>query len=230
MTDINKQFFEAFMLIDINRMLNVEECPAAMKGGKNERGWNEWKAIPGNLSVDLYYDLEKEFNVLLPESFINWHRSHFFMNAETQILRLPISHPDQPLKHLREIWEWVIPEKLIPQKLYPFGSEGNDTGPFVFDGRKPVAHNEFPVRVYDHEYFGDLKGLSPVIFSSFTKLLECQIHFTTELNKDRNDYEIIPEFFRIDPEGAGKTGKEYWNGWAGMMKVNADDLAAENDE
>jgi hypothetical protein len=31
--------------------------------------------------------------------------------------------------------------------------------------------------------------------------------------KTKKRYEIIPGFFEIDPEGAGKTGLDYWLAW-----------------
>lgn len=220
MPDLNKNFFDAFLSIYPASTVHTDDFPEALKAGEeDEDGWIEWKLLPGNFSTDLYHDLEKKYKVIFPESFINWHRSHFFMDAQTEILRLPHSNPEQPLQELEAELNNVISEELIPQKLYPFGSEGNDIGPLVFDGRTTVANNEFPVRVYDHEAGGDLNGLSPVIFSSFSKLLECQIHFLTELKKHRKNYEIVPDFFTIDPEGAGATGKDYWEGWITGMKT-----------
>ncbi|MNL48038.1 hypothetical protein D3C87_1708650 [compost metagenome] len=114
---------------------------------------------------------------------------------------------------------WFIAEQLIPLKLYPFGNEGNDAGPLVFDGRIDTINNEFPIRVYDHEFGGDLEGLSEIIFSSFEKLLACLTHYMTEL-KTRKSFEIIPDFFKIDPTGAGLTGIDYWLSWANMQKAN----------
>lgn len=98
---------------------------------------------------------------------------------------------------------------LAKAKLYPFGAEGNDSGPVVFDAREVKTDNEYPVRVYDYDYGGDLEGLSEIIFSSFTKLIECLTHYLKE-TKTRHDFEVIPEFFQIDPQGAGKTGVDYW--------------------
>lgn len=220
MQHLNKDFFDAFLSIYPNSTVNTDDFPEALKAGEeDEDGWIEWKLLPGNFSADLYHDLEKKYNVIFPESFINWHRSHFFMDAQTEILNLPYSNPDRPLQELEAELNNFISAELIPQKLYPFGSEGNDMGPLVFDGREPKPNNEFPVRVYDHEAGGDLKGLSPVIFSSFTKLLECQIHFLTGLKSHRKNYEIIPEFFTLDPDGAGAAGKDYWNGWIAGMKA-----------
>jgi hypothetical protein len=82
-----------------------------------------------------------------------------------------------------------------------------------------MANIEFPIRVYDQEYGGNLEGLSEIIFSSFPKLLECLTHYLIEL-KTRNNFEIIPDFFKIDPDGAGKTGVNYWLSWTSMQREN----------
>jgi len=107
------------------------------------------------------------------------------------------------------------------QGLIPFGNEGNDTGPLVFDARGRSNLNEYPIRVFD-QYAEDLHNLGDVIFSSFPKLLECVTHF---LNMTRGglkkDFEIIQDFFLIDSEGAGTPGgKAYWNTWSQMMRAN----------
>jgi hypothetical protein len=73
--------------------------------------------------------------------------------------------------------------------------------------------NEFPVCYYDFEYNGNIEGLSMPIFSSFTKLLECITHYLEQLEAKKNN-EVIPDFFEIDPKGAGLTGREYWLAWA----------------
>ena len=182
-------------------------------------GWVQWQLIPGSLENGLYEEVERRFNVKFPPSFIAWHKSYFFLDCDCSLIRLPASSPNQPLKAIVNELDWFIPEQLIPQKLYPFGSEGNDMGPLVFDTRVEVENNEFPIRAYDHEYMGSLHGLTDIIFSSFTKLLECMTHYLTEV-KTRPGFEVIPEFFNIDPKGAGKTGVDYWLGWSGMQRAN----------
>lgn len=185
----------------------------------DEEGWVAWKPLPGTLSEDDYRKIEEEYNVRFPKSFVDWHRAYFFLDGDCSLLRLPVSSPTQPLKDLKQALSWYVPERLIPQGLYPFADEGNDTGPLVFDGRIPPADDEFPIRVYDHEYGGDLAGLSKIIFSSFAKLLECITHYLKEL-KSRKAFEIIPDFFEIDPEGAGSTGREYWLSWIAVLKAD----------
>lgn len=89
-----------------------------------------------------------------------------------------------------------------------------------------MENNEYPIRVYDHEYGGDMNGLGEIIFSSFSKLLECFTHYIQEL-ENRKNFEIIPDFFHIDPTRAGKTGVDYWLGWVSMEKEN-DELFGDN--
>lgn len=220
MTDSSTKFFHAFFKSFSNKTVFTDTIPGAMMLSKeNEDGWFEWKLINGTLGEEAYHEVETAFNIKLPKSFIEWHRQYFFLDADISILRLPASNPNLPLQEIKDNLNWFIAEQLIPLKLYPFGDEGNDAGPLVFDGRTHAANNEFPVRFYDHEYGGDPEGLSEIIFSSFEKLLDCTTHYMTAL-KTRRNFEIIPDFFTIDPTGAGGPGVHYWSGWADMQKAN----------
>jgi hypothetical protein len=185
--------------------------------------WVNWQLTPGSLKREQYEDVESRFKVKFPPSFIAWHQSHFFHECDCSLIRLPGSDSNQPLNAIIKELDWFIPEKLIPQKLYPFGSEGNDMGPLVFDARFEVENNEFPIRAYDHEFMGSPDGLTDIIFSSFTKLLECMTHYLTEI-KTRQCFDIIPEFFNIDAKGAGKPGLGYWLGWSGMQRANFEEF------
>ncbi len=222
METLAKDFFDAYFSTFSHRSIFTYDSPAEMMlTEEDEDGWFDWKLIKGTLDDKDYQQLEKEFNIQLPKSFIDWHKEFFFLGADTSLLRLPVSNPNQPLKDLRGQMSWFIPEQIIPHKLYPFGDEGNDAGPLVFDGRVDVNDNEFPIRFYDHEFGGDLAGLSEVIFSSFEKLIECMTHFMKEL-KTRKRSDIIPDFFAIDPAGAGSTGIDYWLNWAAMLKGDSE--------
>lgn len=222
MTQVIQRFFEAYFSTLPRKTVYTPTFPSEMKASEIDgEGWIEWKAIQGSLLLSDYTKVEKEFGVFYPKSFIEWHKSYYFLECSTSILSLPTSNPLRPLDDLKQQLNWFIPQQLIPQNIYPFGSEGNDTGPLVFDGRNSVIDNEFSIRVYDLEFSGDLEGLSEIIFSSFSKLLECLTHFLSELNTRKN-FEIIPEFFAIDPQGAGKSGIDYWLGWARMLKANED--------
>ena len=224
MTDFNQTFFEAYLRVFPNKIVYTDNFPIEMKGSeKDEEGWIEWKPIRGTLEESSYHQIEKNLGALFPQSFINWHKSFFFLDGDCSILRLPYSNPSQPLEEIKRHLNWFIPEQLIPQKIYPFGDEGNDIGLLIFDGRKSAADNEFPIRFYDNEYGGDLNGLSEIIFSSFTKLLECVAHYLTELQTRRN-FEIIPDFFKIDANGAGSTGIDYWLSWSSMQKANFEEF------
>ncbi|WP_147313808.1 hypothetical protein [Deminuibacter soli] len=178
----------------------------------SEDGWVKWQPIPGTLTMTDYENLEKRFGVTLPPSFIEWHRSFYFLDGDCGIIRLPESNPAQPLKELIVNFDWEIGRELIAEKLYPFGEEGNDAGPLVFDGRTLVPGNEFPIRIYDQEEGNPPEGLSEIIFSSFPKLLECITYFL-EQRAHKETAEIIPAFFDIDPTGAGGPGRTYWEAW-----------------
>jgi hypothetical protein len=224
MTDLNQKFLDAYSAFFPRKTVYTDSFPLEMKASeKDNEGWIEWKPTKGTLQQSDYHELEKKFSVLFPKSFIDWHRANYFLDADCAIIKLPSSSPTRPLESLKQTLNWFIPEQLIPQKIYPFAEEGNDTGPLVFDGREPMPDNEFPIRVYDNSYGGDLDGLSEIIFSSFPKLLECLTHYLTEL-KTRRNFEIIPDFFQIDPEGAGKAGVDYWLSWAGMQKANFEEF------
>lgn len=224
MTELSNKFFDAYFNAFSNKTVFTDDVPQEMILTEvDEEGWFGWKLIKGTLLEEDYQKVEKEFNIKLPKSFVEWHKEYFFLDADTSILRLPTSNPNLPLEEIREDFSWFIAEQLISQKLYPFGDEGNDAGPLVFDGRIDTKDNEFPIRVYDHEFGGDIEGLSEIIFSSFEKLLECLTHYMTEL-KTRKNFEIILDFFKIDPTGAGLTGVDYWLSWTNMQKANFEEF------
>ncbi len=218
--DLNQQFHDAYAAVFSRHTVYTDTFPVEMKASeKDAEGWLEWKLLKGTLQASHYHQIEKRFGVLFPESFIDWHRSYYFLEGDCSIIRLPVSSPTQPLHDLKQRLDWPTAKRLIAQQLYPFADEGNDTGPLVFDGREERAGNEFPIRVYDHEFCGEPEGLTPVVFSSFPKLLECLTHYLIE-RKTRPSFEIIADFFRIDPQGAGKTGVDYWLGWSAMQRAN----------
>jgi hypothetical protein len=221
MDEIIDSFFKTYFKFSRFRNVFVESITPKnmMASPVDEEGWYTWKPIEGTLTDIDYHKVEQKFGVKFPKSFIAWHKQYFFLDCSCQILGLPISSPTEPLQNIIDNLDYSLAKDLIDAKLYPFGDEGNDAGPLVFDGRYEVTNNEYPVRVYDHEYGGDLEGLSEIIFSSFPKLLECFTHYIQEL-KTRKNFEIIPDFFQIDPTGAGKTGIDYWLSWVAMEKEN----------
>ncbi len=70
---------------------------------------------------------------------------------------------------------------------------------------------------------GDLDGLSEIIFSSFNKMLACLTHFFNETNTRKN-FEVIADFYTIDPNGAGSTGRSYWESWIAMGRANFEEF------
>ena len=212
------KFFEAFLNTFPPTSVFTGDTPNEMMASKkDEEGWFEWRLIKGSFAEEDYEKVANDFGVKFPKSFVQWHKEYFFLDADISIVRLPASNPNLPLADIRQQLDYLGAGQLISKQLYPFGSEGNDAGPLVFDGRVAAPDNEFPVRYYDHEFDGEVEGLSEIIFSSFGKLLECVTHYMVQL-KTRRNYEIIPDFFSIDPSGAGLTGIDYWSGWIAMQK------------
>jgi len=219
MSDIVDRFFKAYWKTGMKSVYTNEVPKEMMVSPVDKDGWYEWKLIPGTLIAADYKKVELKFNAIFPDNFIEWHKRYFFEDGDCLIVRLPHSLPTSPLEQLINNLDWEIPSQLIPLGLIPFADEGNDAGPLVFDIRYSNGEKDFPIRVYDHEYGGDLDGLSEIIFSSFNKMLECLTHFLIEI-KTRKSFEVIPDFYVIDPVGAGLTGKSYWISWTEMARAN----------
>jgi hypothetical protein len=202
------EFFKAFQSFSEATVFTEHTPIEMMKSEVDKDGWFEWKLIKGTLTVDEYRKIEKNFGVILPDNFIEWHRKYFFLDGDSSLVRFPRSNPNLPLKEIRENLDWEVAECLIAHGLVPFADNGDDIGPLVFDTRNQVSRQDFPIRLFDHDYGCDMKGLSEIIFSSFAKLLECTTFFITE--NDMKAYERFAEFLKIDPDGAGATGRKYW--------------------
>jgi len=128
-----------------------------------------------------------------------------------------------PLKEIIDHLNYDIAKDLIKLRLIPFAMDGFDEGPLVFDGRQSEMDNEFPIRTYNFDYNGQIDGLGDVIFSSFGKMLQCLTHFLKE-KKSRRDFDIFPDFLSINPNGAGKTGVDYWLNYAAMERSNFEEF------
>lgn len=219
--DLIDKFFNA---LEMSEMLTVIDSPVPEEMIVSRNGeWVNWKKMPGNTERIKYHKMEARYSTKLPEDFIEWHRRYFFLDCDCSIIRLPHSHPSDPFREIEMMWNYPLAHELIAQKLYPFGEDGNDTGPLVFDMRSKNDPANIPIRVYHHEYGGDLAGLDEIIFSSFQKLLECLTYFLEE-TRTRHNFEVIPEFFEIDPEGSGATGYVYWTSWIHDMKSNYEEF------
>ncbi|GAA4197399.1 hypothetical protein GCM10022289_04570 [Pedobacter jeongneungensis] len=217
--DFYKQLFDQEL-----KTVFTERTPSEMMNSEIDTdGWFCWKPVDGTFDVNNYRDIEKKIHIEFLKSFIEWHKLYFFLDCDCSLIRLPHSSPSEPLKEITDNLDNDVAKDLILLRIYPFGQDGNDIGLLVFDGRYATSDNEFPIRIYDYDYNGDIEGLSEIIFSSFPKLLECISYFLQEI-KTRKDYEIIPDFFNIDPSGAGKTGVDYWLEQIAMAKGNDDFL------
>lgn len=219
MDKVIKDFFETyFSLGNLYRVYVEGKTPKEMMVSEvDESGWYAWKPLPGDLSLSDYTIVEDRFGVKFPKSFVKWHKTYYFLDGDCSLLRLPYSNPKQPLLDVIERLDYDLGKDLAKLKLYAFAEDGSDAGPLVFDGRVEMPDNEFPIRMYDHEYVGDLDGLSEIIFSSFDKLLECVTHFLQETKK-RKVHEVIPEFLAIDPTGAGVYGLDRWLTMANSLR------------
>jgi hypothetical protein len=219
MNIITADFFTAYWRTGMTTVHTEGMSPDMMAGPEDDEGWVEWKPIRGTLTDEDYKQLEEAYQIQLPPSFIDWHKAFFFCDGDCLIAQLPASLPNEPLEELRNQLNYG--GNLISHGLYPFASDGSGTGnPLVFDARYPVTNNEFPIRIYDHEFIDDLNGLGEIIFSSFSKMLSCLVYF---LNRPEavESGEAIRGFFDIDPTGAGGPGRNYWlSSWGNTHWLN----------
>lgn len=117
----------------------------------------------------------------------------------------------------------IAQQSRLGHCLIPFANESNDAGTLVFDIRNASGKEDFPIKVYDHEYGGDIEGLTEIIFSSFRKMLTCLTHFLTEIEKKKR-FEVFADFYEIDPDGAGAIGKEYRESLIAMERANFEEF------
>jgi hypothetical protein len=223
MNTIYETFYRTYWTPGMRSVYTDKISKEMMLSPVDQDGYFEWTLVKGTLTIEDYKKVEDKFQIRLPDNFKEWHRQYFFLDGDCSIIRLPYSLPTRPLEEIIENLDWYVPEQLIPLGLIPFADEGNDAGPLVFDTRNQTSSVDFPIRVYDHEYMGDLEGLSEIIFSSFNKLIECLTHFLKE-TQSRKRFDVIADFFLIDPDGAGSTGKPYWTSWIEMEQANFEEF------
>lgn len=167
--------------------------------------------------------LEKEVGFGFPKSFKLWYSRYFTLNGSTHICHLPIAPSNDPMYGLRqEIFNSWLPEEIRKSGLVMFGTERNSIGPLCFDVRASVEEDDYPIVIWDHEY--PENRISPPIFSSFTKLLECYVYYlsgdSTELtNQDKRTM----QFAEIDPLGAGQAEEWYWRHWYDYLDEDSQD-------
>lgn len=212
MTNINEHFFRAFWKPGMKSVFTAKVPKEMMLSPIYEDGSYEWKLLEGTLTIEDYKKIETKFKVKFPLSFIEWHKKYYFADCDCSIVILPDSFPTKPMEKVISNLDNFTAERLIQHGLIPFADAGNDAGPLVFDTRNQIDNTDFPVRPYEHEYCGDLAGLGDIIFSSFTKMLECLTYYLEE-TQTRNSFEVVSEFYEIDPEGAGSTGRDFWSIW-----------------
>lgn len=220
MKNLIDDFFNTRYLTETLKKVYTRNTPLIMMDSEvDQDGYYRWKLIPGTLQKTDYHKLEAKYNIKFPRFFIEWHRKYFFLDGDCSFLCLPASSPNEPLKEIIDLLENDYARELSKQGLYAFSTDGNDEGLLVFDSRHVGTSDDFPIRAYDFAANGNLEGLSDIIFSSFQKLIECTTYFL-EQTKVKKDFEVFPDFFSIDPDGAGKYGVDYWLGWVSMQKQN----------
>ncbi len=216
MKDIIENFFQAYQKYDLRAVYVPSTPKEMMASGIDEWGWYTWKLIPGTLEPGAYHNLAARFGCTFPDLFIEWHRRYYFVDCDCSLASFPASLPNQPLKALEDSLAWDAPKELIRQGFLPFAHEGNDAGLLVLDTSK-MKDDDCPVYFSDVDYVGELEGISGPVFSSFEKMLLCFTQFLKE-QPARPRHEIISDFFILDPEGAGKSGRAYWRDWIEMER------------
>lgn len=175
----------------------------------------EWKLIERYKGVDpRFKEFEEEIGYRLPESFKLWQSRYYILDGHAHILYLPISPTNDPFGELRDLFFNWRPEHVSQRGLIAFGEERLGIGPLCFDARQRLPESDWPILYFDHENPDPDDAIGPVLFSSFEKLLACCVHYLSGPGTDDwTRKEQIPEFFDIDPSGAGGPGREYWEEW-----------------
>lgn len=174
----------------------------------------EWKLVERCRGIDPgFVSFEAEIGYKLPESFKLWSSRYYTLDCHTHLMSLAASPTNDPFGELRDwFFKAYRPEQLGQIGLIPFGDEGIGIGPLCFDTRHSSS-TDWPIRYVDHDSSPE-DAIGPIIFSTFHKLLECYVH---SLSGNGTDYwsciERIPDFFVLDPTGAGGPGREYWDAW-----------------
>ena len=193
----------------------IEFTPLDMVVSQEYRigGWVDWKLIRRSEGIDpALTDFELEIGYSLPHLFKLWHSRYYTLYGQIGIARLPEIPSNNPLEPLRKTYYELLPEQLYQIGLIPFGDEGMmDAGPLCFDTRQPMPDADWPIVYWDHEWANSDREISPAVFSSFGKLLECAIHYWSPgVLGWKAQQKRIRGFFHIDPHGAGSTGQDYW--------------------
>ncbi|MDT3405426.1 hypothetical protein [Mucilaginibacter terrae] len=216
--NIITSFFSVFLTQSPRLSVYTSDVPdAMMETTPDDNGWFKWRPLEGNIKLSTYQQFMQMYDVVLPKSFLEWHQAYYFLDGDCSIVRLPFSNPEKPLQELKDLVDNNVSKHLIAEKIYPFATEGNDGGYLVFDGRMYVEEDEYPIRFQSYE--AEFNGSGPIIFSSFSKMLECLTYFLSR-NDIEQVFDLIPHFFTTDPSGAGKEGVDYWIGWINMSKEN----------
>jgi hypothetical protein len=209
MSEVIDRFWKAFLLDPARRRIpRTQEVPPEMLEDEVlDPPWCRWRLMNGRTSRAAVKEWEESLGWRLPGVFWDWFLSKQTLQVDCGILRLACAPPATPFSDLEELLEWDLP-LIRTKQLFPIGDEGlRNAGPVCLDLR---AKAEAPVVYWD----GWDEAVSEPIFSSFERLLEGAA-FAMENPDVLRNATLLDGFLALDPEGAGRTGEEYWRSVAG---------------
>lgn len=182
---------------------------------------------PGTVTNSELDEIEQSVGLSYPPLYRHFLKVHHFTSFDCVILRFE-SHPKETWKQkldtlYHRAWS---PDRLLGVGLIPFGMESlAEAGPVCFDTRDRSRIPDYSVVVWDHDWVGSEKEISP-LFSSSEAMYRCLLFFATqEINFFYHDEKVDPaeeleikrkllrDFLDLDPLGAGSQAIDHWTAW-----------------
>jgi hypothetical protein len=172
----------------------------------DEDDWLGWKPIPSTVTDDQLAKLDKLAGGPLPELYRAMLKHRHFLELNVPGVRM-VRHAPDDLGELRD--EQTIDlytkdsEQLLPAHktgVFIIGDDDNDGGPVCL-AIDEAAGGEYPVVFVEHE-----NGERTRMFSSFQKMLECQILLMEQRDGAPYSEAVVERFFALDP-GADR---QFW--------------------
>jgi hypothetical protein len=209
--------------------------PARMRDltRSSDNDWQPWKPIASEVTEQDILDLQTHFKCSLPPAYARFLKhSHFYELCVTGVDFAPnvVGRWKQELIALYDSYRQLLPKN---SNLVPIGRESlMDAGPACLDIATQQADGDCQVVFWDHDAC-ESSSQTQLIFSSTTKMFEC-LHFAViqSIGFVCHDPEfdsaedlpkkqlLLDQFLRIDPDGAGGPGQDYWTSW-GVTTVSA---------
>lgn len=183
--------------------------------------WMTWKPIPSTVTDAELDDLERYAGLPFPPLYRDLLKYVHFFDLTERGVRFQRHLPGEWDTSLRKIYLHCR-DRIMDVGLLPFGDETPmDAGPVCFDTTRFNESGDCPSVFWDHEWVGTDKEVNP-LFSSTQKMFEC---LTFVANNDVNFFshfddddpaqlpikrELLAEFLKIDPNGAGGPGRDHW--------------------